>query len=193
LTSDQHTPATATLVSGPTMATANSWPGVWASSSVLVTPHLAEEQLGAVLARVLEEVLGGADLDDLAVGHEDHPVGDLAGEAHLVGDDDHRHAGLGQLLHRVEHLVDHLGVERRGRLVEEHHLRLHGERPGDGHPLLLTARELARVLVRLLGDLDPLEQLHAEVLGLGLLGILRTWRGASVTLSSTVRCGKRLN
>ena len=42
---------------------------------------LAEEQLGAVLARVGEEVLGGADLDDLAVGHEHDAVGDLAGEA----------------------------------------------------------------------------------------------------------------
>jgi hypothetical protein len=54
--------------------------------------NLGEEQLGAVLGRILEEVLGGADLDDLAVGHEHHAVGDLAGEAHLVGHDDHRHA-----------------------------------------------------------------------------------------------------
>jgi drug/metabolite transporter (DMT)-like permease len=36
--------------------------------------------------------LGVALLDDDAAVHEDDPVGDLAGEGHLVGDDDHRHA-----------------------------------------------------------------------------------------------------
>ena len=30
---------------------------------------------------------------------EQHPVGDLAGKAHLVGDDDHRHAVVGELAH----------------------------------------------------------------------------------------------
>ena len=51
--------------------------------------------------------------------------------------------------HDVEHLVDHLGVERGGGLVEQHHLGLHGERPGDGDALLLAAGQLRRVLVGL--------------------------------------------
>jgi hypothetical protein len=49
-----------------------------------------------------EEVLRRADLDDLAVGHEHHAIGDLAGEAHLVGHDHHRHRVVIQLLHDVE-------------------------------------------------------------------------------------------
>ena len=68
---------------------------------------------------------------------------------------EHRHARLGQLAHDVEHLVDHLRVEGRRRLVEEHDLGLHGQRPGDRHALLLAARELGRVLARLLRDAHP--------------------------------------
>ena len=49
---------------------------------------------------------------------------------------------LASVDHHVEHLVDHLRVERRGRLVEEHHLGVHRQRPGDGDPLLLAAGEL---------------------------------------------------
>ena len=86
-------------------------------------------------------------LDDAPAIHEDDAVGDLAGKAHLVSDDDHGDAGLGQLLHHVEHLADHLRVERRGRLVEQQHLRLHGQRPGDADALLLPAGKLRRIFV----------------------------------------------
>ena len=85
-----------------------------------------------------------------------------------MGDDDHRHAVAGQRDHDVQDLVDHLGVERRGRLVEEHHLRVHRQGPRDGDPLLLTARELGGVLVRLLPDPHPVEQLAGPPLGVGL-------------------------
>jgi hypothetical protein len=39
-------------------------------------------------------------------------------------------------------------------------------RPGDGDALLLPAGEAARVLVRLLGDADPLQELLAPRVGL---------------------------
>ena len=84
---------------------------------------------------------------------EAHPVRDLAREAHLVGDHHHRHVQLGgEGLHHVQDLADQLGVERRRRLVEEHHVGLHRERTRDGDPLLLTAREMDRVGVRLVGQ-----------------------------------------
>jgi hypothetical protein len=113
-------------------------------------------------------VLRRAHLDDLAVGHEHDPVADGAGEAHLVGDDDHRHPRLGQLDHDVEDLFDHLGVEGRGGLVEQHHLGLHGQGPGDGDPLLLATGELARILAGLLGDPTRSSISIAELLGLAL-------------------------
>ena len=115
---------------------------------------LAEEVLGAVALRVGEELLGRADLDDLAVGHEHDAVGGLAGKAHLVGHDDHRHALLGEADHDVEHLVDHLGVEGGGRLVEEHDLGVHRERARDRDALLLAAGELGRVLLGLVRDAE---------------------------------------
>ena len=129
---------------------------------------LAEEQLGALVARVVEEFLGLVLLDDLALVHEDHAVGDLAGKTHFVGDADHRHAALGEADHDLEHFLDHLGVERGGGLVEQHDLRLHAERAGDGDALLLAAGKLARELLGLLRNLDALEVAHRGFLGLRL-------------------------
>src|SRR5690349_6093719 len=61
-----------------------------------------------------EELVRGGVLDNLTVGHEYHPVRGVAREAHLVGDDEHGHTVLGEVDHHVEHLLDHLGVERGG-------------------------------------------------------------------------------
>src|SRR3712207_8153589 len=65
-----------------------------------------EETLGALVLGILEEVLGGADLDYAALVHEDHPVGYAPREAHLVGDDYHRHTASCEVGHRFEDLVD---------------------------------------------------------------------------------------
>ena len=99
-----------------------------------------------------------AALDDQAAVHEDDLVGDLSREAHLVGDDDHRHAVPGELLHRVQDLADELGVQRRGRLVEQHQLRVHRQRPGDRDALLLPTGELRGVGVELVRQPHPGEQ-----------------------------------
>src|SRR5437899_1967192 len=56
-----------------------------------VVQDLGEEQLGPLGAGRPEELLLRLVLDDLSLVHEDHPVGDTAGEAHLVGDHHHRH------------------------------------------------------------------------------------------------------
>ncbi|MCY1453089.1 hypothetical protein D9M71_700590 [compost metagenome] len=84
-----------------------------------------------------------------------------------MGDAKHGHAGASQLHQHVEHLVDHLRVQRRGGLVEQHDPRLHAQRPGNRHALLLAAGQLAGVLVRLAFDAD-LAQVHA----CPLLGVL---------------------
>ncbi len=54
--------------------------------------NLTEELFGSFGLRLCEERLWVGHLDDAAVLHESHPVADLAGESHLVGDHDHRHA-----------------------------------------------------------------------------------------------------
>ena len=67
-------------------------------------------------------------------------VGDVAGEAHLVRGEDHRHALVRQLADDVEHLGHQLGVERGGDLVEQQHVGLHGQCAHDRRSLLLAAR-----------------------------------------------------
>ena len=50
-------------------------------------------------------------------------------------------------------------VERRQRLVEQQYRRLDGERPGEGDALLLATRQLVRIAVRRVADLDQLDEL----------------------------------
>ena len=67
-----------------------------------------------------------------------------------------------------EHLGDELGIERARDLVEQQHARLHRERPHDGDPLLLAARQPVGILVRLVGEADALEERHRSRLGVVL-------------------------
>ena len=60
----------------------------------------------------------------------------------------------------MQHFLDHLGIQCAGRFVKEHGLGAHGQCPGDRRPLLLTAGELGRHFVRLIGDTYPLQQPH---------------------------------
>ena len=55
------------------------------------------------------------------------------------------------VVEEVEHLRLHRDVEGRDGLVGDQHLRLHGERAGDGDALALAAGELVRVAVERVG------------------------------------------
>ena len=128
---------------------------------------LIEEAHEARAFGVSKQLVRGLILLDVTAVEEDGAAADLACEAHLVRHDDHRHAALGEVLHHVEHLADHLGVEGAGRLVEEHDLGVHHQRAHDGDTLLLTAGELAGIGVGAVGKAHAAEQL--ERLGLSLL------------------------
>ena len=109
--------------------------------------------------RGLREDLGRlALLGDHAMVHEHDPVGDLAGEVHLVGHDQHGHAARGEVAHHGQHLADQLRVERARDLVEQHRLGLHGERAGDRDALLLAAGELLGIVVAAVGEADLAQQ-----------------------------------
>jgi hypothetical protein len=60
-----------------------------------------------------------------------------------------------QLFEQVHHAAGHLAVEVAGGLVGEQQARLAGQRPGDGHPLLLATRQLGRVMARPRRQADP--------------------------------------
>ena len=129
--------------------------------------------------------------NDAAV-HKDDAVGDIAGKAHLVRHDDHGHTVVRQVAHDAQNVAHELRVERRGGLVKEHHVRVHRQGAGDGHALLLAARELARHKVDALGQADLGQLLDGDLLGLFLLR-LSTFCCASMTFFLTDRCGNRLN
>ena len=129
---------------------------------------LGQEVAGAVRAGRREERLGVCLFGDLAVRHEDDAVGGAASEAHLVGDDDHGHTVFRESDHDVEHLVDHLGVERGGRLVEQHDLGAHGQGAGDRDALLLAAGQGCGELLRLVLHAHALEEGEGLLLGVAL-------------------------
>ena len=85
------------------------------------------------------------------------------------------------------------GSRRRGRLVEQHHLRVHGQRAGDRDALLLAAGQLRRVLVGLVGDARPGRAARRPRSSASALDLPRTLIGPSVTFSSIVLWAKRLN
>ena len=84
-----------------------------------------------------------ADLDDAPEVHHRHPVGDVADDREVVGDEE---VGDPQLVLEVLEEVHHPGldrhVERGDRLVEHEQLGLEDEGPGDPDALTLTAGEL---------------------------------------------------
>src|SRR5882724_1175152 len=96
--------------------------------------------------RATIDLLGSTDLLHPPALHHHHAVGQDERLRLIVGHEDHR--GTEPLLKPLElhpHLVAQERVEVRERLVEQQHARLGDERPGEGHPLLLAAGELARV------------------------------------------------
>ena len=93
-----------------------------------------------LVGRALVQVARGADLLHAALVQQD----DLAGHLHrllLVMGDQHRGGALlvVQAAQPLAQLGPHRGVERPERLVEQQDTGLHGQRPGERHPLPLPA------------------------------------------------------
>ena len=115
---------------------------------------------------IAEDLLRGALLLDDAVGHEDHLIGDGAGEFHLMGDDDDGSLRGFQPPDHPQHLPGELRVQGGGGLVKAEDVRLQGQGPGDGHPLLLSAGELAGVIADAVGQAHLLNELPGSLLQL---------------------------
>ena len=65
---------------------------------------------------------------------------------------------LRELNHNVQDFLDHLRVERRGRFVKQDDGLLSAQGTGDGDALLLTTREILRILAGLMCHADALER-----------------------------------
>ena len=74
-----------------------SWPSITVLARRVGRRRLAlrlggEQMARIVVLRIGEDLLGRPGLDDLALGHHADPVGDLAHDAEVMGDEQHRHA-----------------------------------------------------------------------------------------------------
>ena len=100
-----------------------------------------------------------ARLFDAAAVEHHHPVGHLHGLVLVVGDE---HAGDVHLVMQASQpaaqFLAHLGIERPERLVQQQHLRLHGQGPGQRDALALTPGELLWVAVGQPVELHQLQQ-----------------------------------
>ena len=81
-------------------------------AAFVASEDLAQEELGAIVLGVREEVLRGSLFDDRPVVEEHDTIRHLTCKAHLVRDHHHGHTTESELLHDVEHLYDDLVVER---------------------------------------------------------------------------------
>ena len=71
-----------------------------------------------------------------------------------MGNDHHGLAALRKITDDRLHFAYHGGVEGAGRLIQQYHIRIHGQRPCDGHALLLPAGELLGILEFPPGEAD---------------------------------------
>jgi hypothetical protein len=90
--------------------------------------------------RVVEHGARRPPLDDGPLAHDDDLLGELPHDRQVVADEQVTDAGrVPDVGKQVQHLRLDRHVERGDRLIEDQHLRLGGERPGDRHPLPLPA------------------------------------------------------
>ena len=88
-----------------------------------------------------------------------------------MGYHQHGHALLGQRLHDGQHLAHHFGVQGRGGFVEEQHFGVHGQSPGNSHPLLLAAGDLPGLGIDIGGHANLGQVGHGGLSGLSLAAL----------------------
>ena len=88
-----------------------------------------------------------------------------------MGDHEHGHARLGQVLHDGQHLAYGFRVQRTGWLIEKHQGRFHGQCACDGYALLLAAGKLIGVAVAEVAQPYAFQVAQGDFLRLGLLAL----------------------
>ena len=112
-----------------------------------------------------EHVAHHALLDHVTLIQHRHAVADRLDDLHFVGDDYDGHAQLlVDLLEQIQNMAGGVGIQRGGGLVAEQHLRIHRQRAGDGHALLLTAGELAGIGLHAVAQAHQVKQLLRALL-----------------------------
>src|SRR3546814_15864219 len=101
---------------------------------------MPQEAFDGIAYGPVKEGSGIRRFDNAALVHEYHLVGDMACKTHLVSDEHHCRAAFREFDDDVQHLLDRLRIESRGRFVEQKGTRLHGQGARDGHAMLRSDR-----------------------------------------------------
>ena len=132
-----------------------------------------EQTAGIHMVRFGKELTNRLFLNPYTFTHDDDTVGHFGDHAHVMCDEQQRHAVFArQLAHQVEHLGLDGHVERGGRFVGDQEARRTSQRHGDDDALAHTARQLVRILVeaaRGIGDAHPSDEI--ERLGVGCFAV----------------------
>ncbi len=97
------------------------------------------------------DLLGGADLHDLAQVHHRHHIADVTHHRKVVRDEQVAEPeAILQVVEQVHHRALHADVERRHRLIEHDQRRIQGQRTSDADALALPTRELVRETLRMI-------------------------------------------
>ena len=130
--------------------------------------HAAEEVHHERCGWMIEQLFRAAVLLDPSGVHDDDAIGELERLFLIVRDEDARHVNL--LVQPPEppaKLLPDLGIERAEGLVEQQDLRFDRQRSRQRDALPLTARQLTRIPVAEVIELNQLEQMpHAIMNGL---------------------------
>src|SRR3990167_763699 len=138
-----------------------------AGGEVAVGVDGIEEVAHVIVGRVVDQLLGGADLDQLAAFHDADTGADAHGLFDVVGDeDDGAPIGLLQLQQHVLHLAALERVEGGKGLVHDDHRGVYGQGAGQADALLHTTGQLMGMFVSEGVQADLLEHFHGALLAL---------------------------
>ena len=73
---------------------------------------MCEELLGTLLLWVVDDLFCRAFFHDHAAVHEEDAVGHVAGEVHLMGDDNHGGLAVGEVAQNAEDFAGQLRIQR---------------------------------------------------------------------------------
>ena len=117
---------------------------------------------------MIKQLVGGTLFQNVALCHKENPVRYFSCEPHFVGYNHAGHTGGHQALDHVQHLTHHFRIQGGGGLIEQHHIRFHGQRPDNCQTLLLTAGQIAGHFVILVKQAHPVQQVLSHLGGLRL-------------------------
>jgi hypothetical protein len=130
------------------------------------TDEAGDERRG----RLVEDLVGRADLFEAAAVEDRHPVGEFERLLLVVGDEQGGVArAVVDFAQPAAQVAAHLGVERAERLVEQQHPGLDGESAGQRHPLALAARKLGGAALTEAAELHKVEQVPDTAVDLARL------------------------